>query len=322
MKMADIISIGEMLVDFTAETTPDGAVRFYRNPGGAPAMVAVMAARAGASSAFIGKLGKDLFGKYLKSELESHGVDTSGVILDKEHQTTLAFVGTDEDNEREFVFYRKNSADVNLSFNEIKKSQLDKCRIIHFGALSLTNEPTRSATLNAIEYCKEQGKIISYDPNWREQLWESKSEAFKIMRSVVPLCDIIKVSEKELKIISDYDNMLTGTATLLSKGVKAVIVTQGAKGCVIATKKGIIRSASYKVEVLDTLGTGDSFQGAFLAKLAETGKKPEELEISELESIADYANACGALCSTKYGAIPSMPSNEEILECMKNVPRL
>lgn len=320
--MADIIAIGEMLVDFTQEVTPDGAVRFYRNPGGAPAMLAVMAAKLGTPSAFIGKLGKDMFGKYLKGELEKHGVDTSGVILDKDHQTTLAFVNKDEDNERDFVFYRTDSADVNLTFDEIKKSQLDECKIVHFGALSLTREPMRSATINALEYAKEHGKIISYDPNWREHLWDSKEEAFKIMRSVLPLCDIIKVSEKELKIVTDYDNMLTGAAILLQKGIKAVIVTQGAKGCIIATKKSIVRSSSYKVESIDTLGTGDSFMGAFLSMIAKSGKKLEEIDVEELEYMADYANACGALCSTKYGAIPSMPTEEEIINCMKTVQKI
>lgn len=314
--VADIISIGEMLVDFTAVTAENGDIYYKQNPGGAPANVAVMAARAGASSGFIGKLGKDMFGLYLKETLDSQGVNTKGVILDPDHSTTLAFVRRDEED-RSFVFYRKNGADVNLSFSEVNLKLIDECRLLHFGALMLTSEPSRSAAVNTVEYAKQQGKIITYDPNWREKLWESRDDALKEMRSVLRYVDIIKVSESELQILTDCANLLPAIAKLLNTGIKIVCITQGAKGCIIATKHGIERFPAFKVTTADTLGAGDSFFGAFIARLTLSGKSVDETDMDDLREFAVYANACGALSSARVGAIPAMPTNEEILALIK-----
>lgn len=310
--MPDIISIGEMLVDFTAVENETGEIFYKQNPGGAPANVAVMAAKLGASSGFIGKLGRDMFGLYLKETLEKEGVDTTGVILDSDYSTTLAFVRK-KGEERDFVFYRKSSADLNLNFSEVKKNLIDGCRLLHFGSLLLTAEPSKSAVINSVEYAKQQGKIITYDPNWREQLWDSKEDAIKTMRSVLRYVDIIKVSELELQIVTECTNLLPAIAELLKAGVKVVCVTQGAKDCVIATKRGIERFPTFKAETVDTLGAGDSFFGAFISRLVLTGKTPDELDMSDLRDFAIYANACGALSSEKVGAIPAMPTHEEIM---------
>ncbi len=318
--MPDIMAIGEMLVDFTAVTDKDGDIYYKQNPGGAPANVAVMAAKLGVSSGFIGKLGKDMFGKYLKETLENEGVETKGVILDKDFSTTLAFVRKGEDGERDFVFYRKNSADLNLNFSEVNLKLIDNCKLLHFGALTLTAEPSKSAVINTVEYAKQQGKIISYDPNWRERLWESKEAAVKAMRSVLRYADVVKVSELELQIITDCANLLPAIAKLLNSGVKVVCITQGAKGCIIATRKGIERLPTFKVETVDTLGAGDSFFGAFLSKLVLSGKTMDEIDMNDLREFAMYANACGSLSSTKVGAIPAMPTHEEIMELMAKGP--
>ncbi|MGN0674716.1 MAG: carbohydrate kinase [Oscillospiraceae bacterium] len=318
--MPDIMAIGEMLVDFTAVTDKDGDIYYKQNPGGAPANVAVMAAKLGVSSGFIGKLGKDMFGKYLKETLENEGVETKGVILDKDFSTTLAFVRKDEDGERDFVFYRKNSADLNLNFSEVNLKLIDNCKLLHFGALTLTAEPSKSAVINTVEYAKQQGKIISYDPNWRERLWESKEAAVKAMRSVLRYADVVKVSELELQIITDCANLLPAIAKLLNSGVRVVCITQGAKGCIIATRKGIERLPTFKVETVDTLGAGDSFFGAFLSKLVLSGKTMDEIDMNDLREFAMYANACGSLSSTKVGAIPAMPTHEEIMELMAKGP--
>lgn len=318
--MPDIIAIGEMLVDFTAVQCDGGDICYKQNAGGAPANVAVMAAKLGTSSGFIGKLGKDMFGRYLRDTLEKEGVDVSGVILDKDFSTTLAFVRNRPDGDRDFVFYRKNSADLNLSFSEVDTRLIDDCRLLHFGALTLTSEPSKSAVINTVEYAKQQGKIISYDPNWRERLWESRETAVKAMRSVLRYVDIIKVSELELQIITDCANLLPAIAKLLNDGVSVVCITQGAKGCIIATRHGIERLPTFKVETIDTLGAGDCFFGAFLSRLIQSGKSVDELEMEDLRDFATYANACGSLSSTKAGAIPSMPTHEEILELMKQGP--
>ena len=314
------MSIGEMLVDFTAVHDENGDTYYKQNAGGAPANVAVMASKLGVSSGFIGKLGKDMFGKYLRDTLEKEGVDTSGVILDGDFSTTLAFVRNTPDGERHFVFYRKNSADLNLNFSEVNIKLIDSCRLLHFGALTLTSEPSKSAVINTVEYAKQQGKIISYDPNWREKLWESREAAVKAMRSVLRYVDIIKVSELELQIITDCANLLPAIAKLLNDGVRVVCITQGAKGCIIATRHGIERLPTFKVETVDTLGAGDSFFGAFLSRLVLSGKSMDELEMEDLREFATYANACGALSSAKMGAIPAMPTHEEILAIMEKGP--
>ncbi len=311
--MPDIMAIGEMLVDFTAITEENGDIYYKQNPGGAPANVAVMAAKLGVSSGFISKMGKDMFGTYLKETLENEGVDIKGVKLDKDFSTTLAFVRKNEDGERDFVFYRTNSADLNLNYNEINLKLIDNCKLLHFGALLLTSEPSKSAVINTVEYAKQQGKIITYDPNWREHLWSSKAEAVKAMRSVLRYVDIIKVSELELQIITDSGNLLPSIAKLLNEGVKVVCITQGAKGCIIATRKGIERLPTFDVETIDTLGAGDSFFGAFLSQLIKSGKAVDELDMDDLREFAVYANACGSLSSTKVGAIPAMPTHEEIM---------
>lgn len=320
--MADIVAIGELIVDFTYTALENNAPAYKQNAGGAPANVVCMAAKLGASAGFIGKIGRDMFGFYLKSVLAEHKVDTSGLILDPNYSTTLAFVRKDEDGGRDFVFYRSSqiSADLNLRYGEVNRELIDGCKIFHFGALSLTAEPSRTATLNAVEYAKMQGKIISYDPNWRPHLWDSKENALRAMRSAIRYADIVRVSEEELQLLTDCGTLIAAAAKLLQSGVKIICVTQGAKGCIIATAKGIERYPSYKTKITDTLGAGDSFLGAFLYKLVESGKDISELSSDDIGEMAMFANACGALSSSKEGAIPSMPQRSEILELMKTKP--
>lgn len=318
--MADIAAIGELLVDFTCSEI-DGETVYKQNAGGAPANVVCMASKLGASTSFIGKIGRDMFGFYLKKVLFDNKVDTKGLILDPNYSTTLAFIHNDEDGDRDFVFYRspQTAADLNLRYGEVNRDVIDECRIFHFGSLSLSSEPARTATINAVEYAKMQGKLISYDPNWRPLLWESKEAGIRAMKSAVQYADIIKVSEKELQLITDCGALIPAVAKLLEAGVKIICITQGAKGCIIATAKGIERYPAYKVRSIDTLGSGDSFFGAFLYKLLELEKAPEELDGEDILEMAMFANACGALCSTKQGAIPAMPSKEDIVKLMETV---
>ncbi len=316
--MPEIISIGEVLVDFTKSTLDSGDIIYKQNAGGAPANVAVMASKLGTSTGFIGKVGRDTFGKYLKDVLKENKVNTDGLITDSGYTTTLAFVDKNEDGKREYVFYRNNAADANLKYSEVKKKLIDDCKILHFGSLMLTHEPSKSAAILSVEYAKQNGKIISYDPNWREQLWNSKEDAMKAMQSVLKMVDIVKVSEEELQILTDSGNMITSIAKLLGYGVKIICITQGAKGCIIATKQGIESVRAFKTETIDTLGAGDSFFGAFLSQIVKSGKELNELEMADLKGFALYANACGALSSTKSGAIPAMPTEDEILGLIKN----
>ncbi|MCC8042707.1 MAG: carbohydrate kinase [Oscillospiraceae bacterium] len=314
--MSGIAALGEVIIDFTYLENENGQPMFKQNAGGAPANVACMVAKLGVKTGFIGKIGKDMFGGYLRRVLSDCGVDTRGLISDKNFFTTLAFVRRNEEGDRDFVFYRndKISADLNLSYSEIDLTVIDDCDIFHFGALSLTCEPTRSATMNAIEYAKLKGKIISYDPNWREDLWESKESAVKAMRSVLQYVDIIKLSEKELQILTGCDTLLPSVAYLLKAGVKMICITQGAKGCIIASRKGIERYSGFDTPITDTLGSGDSFYAGFLYKLLDIGKPLEELTPEDKEELAVFANACGALSASKKGTIPSMPVLKSVEE--------
>jgi len=317
--MPDILSIGEMLVDFTIHSDGGDDVLYKQNAGGAPANVAVMAAKLGVSSGFMGKIGNDVFGKFLFKTLEENNVDTSGVVFSQCHPTALAFI-KDNGGERNFIFYRNKTADTRFKLEEVDFRLIDNCKLFHFGSLSLTSDPSRTAVTEAVGYAKKSGKIVTYDPNWRESLWSSIEDGVLIMNSILWAVDIIKVSESELQVITDIGNMLPAIAKLLNSGVKIVCITQGAKGCIIATRTGIERVPTFKVQIMDTLGAGDSFFGAFITKIVKSEKPIEDINMGELKAYAIYANACGALSSTKMGAISAMPTDGEIVNCMQHTP--
>jgi fructokinase len=319
--MPEIVTLGEAIVDFTYEQKDDG-IFYKQNPGGSPANIAAAAERIGVHSAYIGKIGSGLFGDYIYSSLSELGIDTSGIIRDKDRLTSLAFIRTGETGNRSYSFYRSDTADKNLHYSEINKHLIDGCKILHFGALLLGSEPSRSAITNAVEYAKEQGKIISYALNYREALWNDPDEAAIAMRSVLGFVDILKVSEEELEILSDSSNLLPSIYKLMKYGIKVMIITQGAKGCIIATGSGIREVRSFKTPIVDTLGSGDSFLGAFLSKIVGNPKVFEECDSEMLGEFARYANAAGAVCASKIGAIPAMPTDSEICACMEQNPEL
>lgn len=310
--MADIVAIGEMLVDLTQKISDTGEITYTQNAGGASANVAVMAAKLGVPAGFIGKVGKDMFGRYIKNVLEENKVSTKGLILDDNYATPLAFVSKNEDGEREYYFVRKEGNDSALSYSEINKKLIDNCKIFHFGSRLLTSEPSRSAVMLCAEYAKNHGKIISFDPKFRRSQWESQDDAVRTIQSALKLVDILKVSEDELQLVSGFGNMATAIARLIGLGVKIICITQGAKGCIVATKTGINNVSSFKTEIVDTMGAGDSFFGAFLSQIAKTAKPLTDLDRDDLIEISTYANACGALSARKLGAISSMPTDEEI----------
>ena len=201
--MFDIVALGELLIDFTYHGRSENGMRlFEQNPGGAPANMLCAASNLGSSTAFIGKVGRDMHGDYLRRVLEEKGVDTGGLISAEDVFTTLAFVELSETGERKFSFARKPGADTCLTACEVKRELLEGCRIFHFGSLSLTDEPSRSATIEAVKAAKKAGAIISYDPNYRAPLWKSEDEATEIMRSVLPFADIVKISDEEVGLIT------------------------------------------------------------------------------------------------------------------------
>lgn len=315
--------MGELLIDFTpVGTTEDGRLLFARNPGGAPANVAVQALRAGVSAGFLGRVGKDMFGDFLVSTLEGCGVETGGLSQDRDYATTLAFVQLNEQGDRDFSFYRNPGADTRLAAGEQERRLVGQCALLCFGSLLLTAEPSRSAVEGLVKYAREQGKITAYDPNWRPPLWPSQEEGVARMRSLIPYADIMKVSDEELQLLAGEGSLEEGARALLAQGVSVVVVTMGPKGCAVYTPRYTLQKNTYDTKVKDTTGSGDSFFGALLAKIVQSGKKPGELAEEELAAFVDFANAAGAVCATKTGAIPALPDAAAIEECQRTVPLL
>ena len=320
--MYDVVSLGELLIDFTpAERSKNQNPVFEQNPGGAPANVLVACNRLGRQGAFIGMVGNDQFGFFLKEILEKNGVNTVGLKFTDKASTTLAFVHLDGKGDRSFSFCRKPGADTLLSVETLDLSIIDPCKVFHFGSVSMTHEPARTATLQAAAYAKSKGRIVSYDPNYRPALWESRDDAIKSMKAGIPFADIVKVSDEELALVSDCADMRQGAACLLEKGITLVCVTLGAKGCYYAHQSAEGYLPTYDTKVMDTTGSGDAFMGALLHGVLKESHSLLELTKAELEDIVDFANAAGAVCATKRGAIPAIPTIEEILQCQRSVQK-
>ncbi|MDF3002328.1 MAG: carbohydrate kinase [Bacillota bacterium] len=309
--MFDIVALGELLIDFTYHGRSENGTRlFEQNPGGAPANVLCAASNLGLSTAFIGKVGKDMHGDYLRSVLEEKGVDTSGLISAEDVFTTLAFVELSETGEREFSFSRKPGADTCLSAGEVKRELANGCRIFHFGSLSLTDEPSRSATIETVKAAKEAGAIISYDPNYRAPLWKSENKAAEIMKSVLHFADIVKISDEEVELITGESSPKAAAAYLFQKGISCAVITLGSNGAYTAVEGGsaMVPILNPDISVVDTTGAGDAFWGGFLYKLAESGLRPNELGQDQLRNFTEFANAVASLCVQKRGGIPAMPT--------------
>lgn len=309
----DITSFGEILIDFTRYGVNDeGMTLFAQNPGGAPANVAVAASRLGAHTAFLGKAGKDMHGEYLKKVLEHDNVETKGLVLDPRFFTTLAFVDVDENGERTFSFARKPGADTQIQKEEIDVDILDCTKIFHIGSLSLTNEPSRATTHYAVARAKNKGSIISYDPNYRASLWESEAVAVSHMRSLIPYVDVMKISEEEMSLLTDCSDAEEAAKALFRQGVKIIAVTLGGSGAYVYCGEGGKIVHAFDSRAIDTNGAGDSFWGGFLFRLSKSEKSVEELGLSDIESFAQFGNAVASLCIEKKGAIPAMPTLEQV----------
>lgn len=318
LKKYDVVAFGEILIDFT-DLGPNeaGISMFAQNPGGAPGNVCVAISRLGGKSSFIGKVGDDMHGKLLKRTLENQGVSTKGMVEDPDVFTTLAFVSVNENGERSFSFARKPGADTQMSWNEMDTDEIENGKIFHIGSLSLTHEPARESTIKAIEHARKEGLIISYDPNYRDSLWSGEEEAVKMMRSLVPHVDVMKISDEETSLLTDHADPAEAAQALLDQGVKIAAVTLGADGALVANKEGYRVVPGFKPDsIADTNGAGDSFWGAFLYQLAKADKPLEDFTLDELEANTRFANAVAALTVSKAGAIPAMPFMDDVKEFM------
>ncbi|MGN1134208.1 MAG: carbohydrate kinase family protein [Oscillospiraceae bacterium] len=316
--MFDVTALGEMLIDFTMQgRNQQGQRVFAQNAGGAPANVAAAIAKLGAKTAFIGKAGNDMHGRFLKETLESCGIDNSGFSLSSEYFTTLAFVDVKADGEREFSFARNHGADKMLSEKDIPLELISNSRILHIGSISLTDEPCRSATLYAVKNAKENGVIVSYDPNYRASLWNSESEAVKQMRSMISYADVMKISEEETILLTGESDYEKAADILLEQGVKLAAITLGKTGAYVKNKNGGKIVKGFKNKALDATGAGDAFWGGFLFCLAKSGESPETVTLEDAVYFADFGNAVASVCVEKYGAIPAMPTMEQVKNKMK-----
>lgn len=308
--MRDITAIGEILIDLTQTGINEhGVPLFAANPGGAPANVAVAASRLGASAAFVGKTGDDGFGAYLRRVLEGDNVDCSGLRAGSA-PTTMAVVAVDERGERSFRFVR--GADRDLSPEEAGSAAGTK--FLHFGSVSLTEDPARSATLAAVRAAREAGVLVSYDPNYRAALWPSQEEAVEWMRRPLDMADVLKISDEELPLLTGDHRLEEGTRALEALGVKLILVTLGGEGVFCRWQGEGWKQPGVPVKVADTNGAGDTFLGAVLSRLCRReGKAPlEDLTRAEMEDILTFANRAAALTCSRSGAIPAMPALAEL----------
>ncbi len=310
--MIDITAVGEILIDLTQNgKNAQGIPTFAANPGGAPANLAVAAARLGASTAFIGKVGNDSFGTFLRDTLAENNVDVSGLMVDQVQHTTLAVVALDAKGERNFSFYRDPSADVSLSSGEISIAQLQSTKFLHFGSVSLTAEPARTATLYAARTAKENGAIISYDPNYRASLWPNEAWAVARMLEPLELVDVLKVSDEELPLLTDTADLEAGSQILADKGIRLVLVTLGPKGAFYRFHGQTGHVPGVPCVVGDTNGAGDTFFGATLAQLAKF-ESLDAVTAADLETVIAVANKAASITTSRHGAIPAMPSYPEV----------
>ncbi len=312
--MLDVVALGELLIDFAAKSKdPDGYPTMAANPGGAPGNFLAALNVYGKKTAFLGKVGDDTFGQLLLRTLQRAGIETKGVIVDPDYFTTLAFVTFNDAGDRSFSFARKPGADTQLRWEEIDKGLMDEARVFHFGTLSLTDEPARTATRKAVAYAKETGKLISCDPNLRVPLWRSEEEAREQMLWSLQQADLVKISDNEVSFLWACSPEEGAEKLLREFDVKLAMVTLGAEGCLLRTKNACFRAPAPKVHPVDTTGAGDIFGGSAMARFLDLEKDPDALTRDDLSYIGTYALMAASLSTERSGGIPSIPEKETVL---------
>lgn len=311
----DLVCLGEILVDmFPAELGRKLAdvSAFQPKPGGAPANVAVAAARLGARSAFIGKVGEDAFGHYLVQVLKDQGVETRGIRYDSEARTTLAFIAKPDENTAEFVFYRNPGADTRLCAEELERGLFEGTRAFHFGSLSLTDEPSRSATQAAVRIARSNGALVSFDVNYRPSLWPGQEAARARIMEMVPHVDLLKVNAGELALLAGRQELEQACRSLLNLGPALCVVTLGAQGSYFQTRKEAGQIPGFRVETVDATGCGDAFVAGLLTRLARLADWRSQISAETLAPALRYANAVGALTALTMGVIPALPTASQV----------
>ena len=310
----DVVALGELLIDFTASgESGQGNPLFEANPGGAPCNVLAMLKKLDRSCAFVGKVGDDIFGRQLRQVAEEAGICMEGLSVDPAVHTTLAFVKTFPNGDRDFSFYRNPGADMMLRAEDLPEELISRTRIFHFGTLSLTHEPVRSATQKALELARAGGALISFDPNLRPPLWDSMEEARQQIAWGLARCDVLKIADNELEFMTGQTDFAKGAAMLqaLYPNIRLLNVTAGAQGSyAFYGQTQVFRPACTKGGVIETTGAGDTFCACVLNFVLDHGL--DGLTEEDLGQMLHFANTAAYLVTTRKGAIRSMPDPEEI----------
>jgi fructokinase len=309
-----ILTLGEILIDLFPSQIGTAIAQvhaFYPKPGGAPANVAVAARRLGASTAFIGKVGDDAFGRHLRDLLEQQGVETQGMRVDPWTRTTLAFIAMPDEHTAEFVFYRNPGADLQLKTDELDRGLIERARSLHTGSLGLVDEPCRSAVLQAVEWARQAGSLVSFDVNYRPSLWPGPEQALEQIRSLLPLANLLKVNEAELALLTGTREP-SAARQLLDLGPELVILTLGAHGSFYAGHDIWGYIPAFPVHTVDATGCGDSFIAALLVCLTREPDWQQNLNNSFLEEALRFASAAAALTAQTQGVIPALPDAGQV----------
>lgn len=312
--MYDVVALGELLIDFAPVSTDEsGYPTIKAQPGGAPGNFLAALQKYGCSTALIGKVGADSFGKLLLGTMTEKGISTQGIITDPTVFTTLAFVTLDATGNREFSFARKPGADTCLTAEEVPYDLLDGCSVFHFGTLSLTSEPARTATRKAVAYAKEHGKLISFDPNLRKPLWPNDEAAKEQMEWGLHQSDIVKISDEEIEFLWGLSPEEGAQKLLNEYGVRLVYATLGPKGCHFVNRNGCGEVASPAgIHVVDTTGAGDIFGGSAMSRFLRLAKAPEELTVEEMRAVTRFACCAASLSTQTHGGINSVPEEAAV----------
>ena len=316
-KKYDVIALGELLIDFTMNgQSEQGNNMFEACPGGAPCNVLAFLNKMGKKTAFIGKVGKDQFGTLLRETITEAGIDASNLVVDENVNTTLAFVHTFPDGDREFSFYRNPGADMMLTADEVNPEVVKDTKIFHFGTLSMTHDGVREATKKAVETAKENGCLVSFDPNLRPPLWSSLDLAKEQMEYGFGKCDILKISDNEIQFVSGKEDYDEGIAYLQEKyNIPLILLTMGKDGSRAYYKGMRVERPGFSVKAIETTGAGDTFCGSSLNYLVDHDF--DNLTEEQLGEMLTFANAAAALVTKKKGAIKAMPVKEEVLELIR-----
>jgi fructokinase len=315
-EMTKLISIGEVLIDFIPQEKGvplSEVVNFERVAGGAPANVAACVATLGKPAMLLTKLGKDAFGDYIIKSLKESQVDTTHILRTKQANTGLAFVSLKENGNRDFSFYRNPSSDLLYEASDVPHL-FKKGDILHFCSVDLVESPMKYAHKKAIQLAKENGSIISFDPNVRLPLWDHESNCRDTIREFIPFANVVKISDEELEFITGINNEKEAIDSLFIGDVKLVILTLGAKGAKVFTKENQYSFGGYKIKAVDTTGAGDSFIGSFIYQLINQDVQLEQLESIDYTQFIKFSNAVGAIVSTKKGAMTAMPTLSEVYD--------